>query len=122
MELVATEGSAGVGQLMVDIVAGLVEVVGEKRTTDDERVHLYVSCKKPTMNFILLAGRIVSAGRFGTGRVSLPDPLARLTNARGDIVYVPLRKVRPATALQTTRFVAKETKALKKSTTTETLR
>jgi hypothetical protein len=40
MELVGTEGSAGVGQLMVDIVAGLVEVVGKKRTTDDERVHL----------------------------------------------------------------------------------
>jgi hypothetical protein len=114
MELVATEGSAGVGQLMVDIVAGLVEVVGEKRTTDDERVHLYVSLKKPTMNFILLAGRIVSAGRCGTGRVSLPDPLARLTNARGEIIYVPLCKVRPATALQTTRFVAKETKLLQK--------
>jgi hypothetical protein len=68
------------------------------------------------MNFVLLAGRIVSAGRFGTGRVSLPDPLARLTNARGEIIYVPLRKVRPATALQTTRFVLKETKLLRKTT------
>ncbi len=50
MELVGTEGSVGVGQLMVDIVAGLVEVVGEKRTTDDERVHWGLSVTSETRN------------------------------------------------------------------------
>lgn len=50
MELVATEGSVGVGQLMVDIVAGLVEVVGEKRTTDDERVHGCLAVTSETRN------------------------------------------------------------------------
>lgn len=64
---------------------------------------------------VFYAGRIVSAGRLGCGRVSFPTPLLRLTSARGMVIYVEAHKVKYATQKQTAKFIAKEGTLIKKS-------